>query len=61
MPSRVEVRPNAAGAELSGATPPEKMVQREFARTASRLREMRSKDYFERKHASAANPQVMVK
>ena len=40
---------------------PEKMVMREFARTASRLREMQSKDYFSRKHASAANPQVLVK
>src|SRR6202521_1565569 len=45
-------------AEQSG---PERMVHKEFARTASRLREMQSKDYFSRKHASAANPQVMVK
>jgi cell division protein ZapE len=37
------------------------MVQKEFARTASRLREMQSKDYFSRKHASAENPQVLVK
>src|SRR5205814_5414109 len=27
-----------------------RMVQREFTRTASRLREMQSKDYFARKH-----------
>jgi cell division protein ZapE len=40
---------------------PERMVHKEFARTASRLREMQSKDYFSRKHASAENPQVMVK
>jgi cell division protein ZapE len=40
---------------------PERMVVREFGRTASRLREMQSKDYFSRKHASAANPHVLVK
>jgi cell division protein ZapE len=45
--------PNAMGAEA--------MVQKEFGRTASRLREMQSRDYFGRKHASAANPSVMVK
>ena len=39
---------------------PERMVHKEFARTASRLREMQSKDYFSRKHASAENPQVMT-
>ncbi len=39
----------------------EAMVHKEFARTASRLREMQSRDYFGRKHASAANPSVMVK
>ena len=36
-------------------------VHREFTRTASRLREMQSKDYFGRRHASAENPQVLVK
>ena len=35
------------------------MVSAEFARTASRLREMQSREYFSRKHASADNPQVM--
>ena len=40
---------------------PERMVLREFARTASRLREMQSRDYFSRKHASAENPRVMEK
>ena len=40
---------------------PERMVQREFVRTASRLREMRSRDYFSRKHASAENPRVLEK
>ena len=56
-----ETEPEGLVAVNEYAAPPEKMVQREFTRTASRLREMRSKDYFERKHASAANPQVMVK
>lgn len=40
---------------------PERMVHREFARTASRLREMQSRDYFSRKHASAENPRVLEK
>ena len=43
------------------ADPPQLMVQKEFARTASRLREMQSRDYFGRKHASAANPGVLNK
>src|SRR6478672_250260 len=43
------------------ATGPEAMVHKEFNRTASRLREMQSRDYFGRKHASAANPSVMAK
>jgi cell division protein ZapE len=38
-----------------------RMVHREFARTASRLREMQSRDYFGQRHASAENPQVLVK
>ena len=53
-PADLVVRPeNPVGGEA--------MVLKEFARTASRLREMQSKDYFARKHASAENPQVMVK
>ncbi len=36
-------------------------VRREFVRTASRLREMQSRDYFSRKHASAENPRVLAK
>jgi cell division protein ZapE len=39
--------------------PAQLMVRKEFARTASRLREMQSKDYFSRKHASSENPGVM--
>jgi cell division protein ZapE len=35
------------------------MVSAEFGRTASRLKEMQSKDYFSRKHASAADPRVL--
>jgi cell division protein ZapE len=35
------------------------MVQREFARTASRLREMQSRDNFSRRHTSAENPRVL--
>jgi cell division protein ZapE len=48
-------------AVAEGAAGPERMVQKEFGRTASRLREMQSKDYFSRKHASAENPRVMEK
>ena len=43
------------------ASAPERMVNREFTRTASRLREMQSRDYFSRKHASAENPRVLEK
>jgi cell division protein ZapE len=43
------------------SAPHEQMVQKEFARTASRLREMQSRDYFSRRHASAENPHVLVK
>ncbi len=43
------------------SAPHEQMVQKEFARTASRLREMQSRDYFSRRHASTENPHVMVK
>jgi cell division protein ZapE len=56
-----ETRPEDLIVVSERASAPEKMVQKEFGRTASRLREMQSKDYFSRKHASAANPQVMVK
>ncbi|MDQ3026068.1 MAG: cell division protein ZapE [Pseudomonadota bacterium] len=43
------------------AAAPERMVNKEFTRTASRLREMQSRDYFSRKHASAENPRVLEK
>jgi cell division protein ZapE len=54
-----EVPPEELVAPVTEQTGPQKMVRTEFARTASRLREMQSKDYFSRKHASAANPQVL--
>lgn len=48
--------------QVSGdAGPPALMVQREFGRTASRLREMQSREYFSRRHASAGNPQHLAK
>jgi cell division protein ZapE len=56
-----ETQPEELIVTSEKSSAPEKMVMREFARTASRLREMQSKDYFSRKHASAANPQVLVK
>jgi len=56
-----EVPPEELIETAEVATPPERMVLKEFTRTASRLREMQSQDYFSRKHASASNPQVMVK
>ena len=49
-----EVLLGGAG-EGSGA---ERMLRAEFARTASRLREMQSRDYFARKHVSATWGQV---
>jgi len=54
-----EVPPEELVGESAVATGPGRMVHAEFARTASRLREMQSKDYFARKHASAENPQVL--
>jgi len=56
-----EAAPEDLVAASEDGSAPEKMVQKEFARTASRLREMQSKDYFSRKHASADNPRVMEK
>ena len=54
-----EAAPEDLIAEAGDETGPARFVRREFARTASRLREMQSKDYFGRKHASADNPGVM--
>jgi cell division protein ZapE len=54
-----EVEPEDLVAEAPDASAAERMVRREFTRTASRLREMQSREYFSRKHASAENPRVM--
>jgi cell division protein ZapE len=51
--------PEALLGEAGEGSGAERMLRAEFARTASRLREMQSRDYFARKHASAENPQVM--
>ena len=56
-----EAAPEALVSEPPEEPGPARMVHREFARTASRLREMQSKDYFGRAHASADNPQVLTK
>lgn len=53
---RVSGTTAAAGSSGGDAT---LMVSAEFARTASRLKEMQSKEYFSRKHASAADPRVL--
>jgi cell division protein ZapE len=55
-----EVQPEDLVALVPDAAPAERMVRHEFTRTASRLREMQSRDYFSRKHASAENPRVMI-
>ena len=54
-----EAQPEDLVAPSRELTGPGRMVRNEFARTASRLREMQSRDYFARKHASAENPQVL--
>ena len=56
-----EARPEELLVASEGATSAEQTVLREFGRTASRLREMQSRDYFGRKHASSENPQVLLK
>ncbi len=55
----IDERTNRTAASVSAGSDAALMVSAEFARTASRLREMQSKEYFSRKHASADNPQVM--
>jgi len=56
-----QAEPEALVGEADEKDAAARMVHKEFARTASRLREMQSKDYFARKHASAENPRVMEK
>jgi cell division protein ZapE len=52
-------RTASKSATATGAADATLMVSAEFARTASRLREMQSREYFSKRHASADNPQVM--
>lgn len=52
-------RGSAGSTKSAGLNDVTLMVSAEFARTASRLREMQSMDYFSRKHASADNPQLL--
>ena len=52
-------RGSTGSARASVGNDATQMVSAEFERTASRLREMQSKDYFSRKHASADNPQLL--
>ncbi len=54
-----QAQPEDLIAPAQDQTGPGRMVRGEFARTASRLREMQSRDYFARKHASAENPDVL--
>lgn len=56
-----EAQPEDLVPEAPPGDPPAALVHREFARTASRLREMQSRDYFARPHASADNPHLMEK
>ncbi len=49
----------AASARGKSASDATLMVSAEFARTASRLKEMQSREYFSRKHASATDPHVL--
>jgi cell division protein ZapE len=56
-----DAEPEALVARAAGRAGTGGMVHKDFARTASRLREMQSRDYFSRKHASAENPQVLTK
>ena len=56
-----EAQPEELVADADQGDAAQRTVRREFARTASRLREMQSRDYFSRKHASAENPTVLAK
>lgn len=55
-----ESQPEDLVVAAPGATGAGVMVRNEFARTASRLREMQSRAYFMRKHASAQDPGVLL-
>lgn len=62
LDDRIANRSKAATKTESGTAGGEDaslMAAAEFGRTASRLREMQSREYFSRKHASAHNPAVL--
>jgi cell division protein ZapE len=54
-----EAQPEELVLPAGEGDPAQVMVRKEFGRTASRLREMQSRDYFSRRHASAENPGVL--
>jgi cell division protein ZapE len=56
-----EAPPEELLGQAADGTGAERMLRAEFARTASRLREMQSREYFARKHASATDPGVMAR
>ena len=56
-----EAQPEELVAAAEEGEPAQAMVRKEFVRTASRLREMQSRDYFGRKHASSENPRVLAR
>ena len=56
-----EAPPEELLGQAAEGTGAERMLRAEFARTASRLREMQSREYFGRKHASAENPHVLAR
>ena len=56
-----EAPPEELLAQAADGTGAERMLRAEFARTASRLREMQSREYFARKHASATDPGVLAR
>jgi len=56
-----EAPPEELLGQAAEGTGAERMLRAEFARTASRLREMQSREYFARKHASATDPGVMAR
>lgn len=57
--AQANVNANAAAVNTAAGGDANLMVSAEFARTASRLREMQSREYFSRKHASATDPSVL--
>lgn len=59
LAATAEEQPEDLVTPTADRTGPGTMVRNEFARTASRLREMQSRAYFARKHASAHDPGVL--